>query len=127
MTDKELNAEILRLSTKLIEAEACAEEMRNTLEQYAEFIEQGGVNPVIPFVDLKGVITSRTVALSLQFYLRSRTLEALTEASAKATAFADGVRRELALAMQEYSKRNLFPGSEGAAAAFKDFMKGSEK
>ena len=127
MTDKELNAEILRLSTKLIEAQACAEEMQNAQEQYAEFIEQGGVNPLVPFVDLKGVIASRTVALSLQFYLRSRTLEALTEASAKATAFADGVRRELALTMQEYSKRNLFPGSEGAAAAFKDFMKGSEK
>ena len=127
MTDKELNAEILRLSTKLIEAEADAQEMRTALERYAEFIEQGGVEPVFPVVDLKGVITSRTVALSLQFYLRSRTLEALTEASAKATAFADGVRRELALAMQEYSKRNLFPGSDGADAAFKDFMKGSEK
>lgn len=127
MTDKELNAEILRLSRKLIEAEASAEEMQTALEQYGEFIEQGGVNPVIPVVDLKGVITSRTVALSLQFYLRSRTLEALSEASAKATAFADGVRRELALAMQEYSKRNLFPGSEGANTAFKDFRKGSEK
>lgn len=127
MTDKELNAEILRLALKLIEAEASAEEMQTAVEQYGEFIEQGGVNPVIPVVDLKGAIVSRTVALSLQFYLSSRTLEALSEASAKATAFADGVRRELALVMQEYSKRNLFPGSEGANAAFKDFMKGTEK
>ena len=127
MTDKELNAEILRLSTKLIEAEASLEEVNYALDQYRTYLEEGGPNPIHVRVESAWDTENKIVALCLKHHLRSNVLQILKDSFDKATAFADGVRRELALAMQEYSKRNLFPGSEGAAAAFKDFMKGSEK
>lgn len=127
MTDKELNAEILRLSTKLIEAESSLEEVNYALERYAEFIEQGGSNLMNIRVESAWDTENKIVAVCLTHHLRTNGLQILKDSAARATAFADGVRRELALAMQEYSKRNLFPGSEGAHAAFKDFMKGSDK
>lgn len=127
MTDKELNAEILRLSTKLIEAESSLEEVNYALEQHAEFMEQGGSILMNIRVESEWDTENKIVAVCLTHHLRSNVLQILKDSAARATAFADGVRRELALATQEYSKRNLFPGSEGAHAAFKDFMKGSEK
>ena len=127
MTDKELNAEILRLSTKLIEAESSLEEVNYALEQHAEFIEQGGSNLMNVRVESEWDTENKIVAVCLTHHLRTNGLQILKDSAARATAFADGVRRELALAMQEYSKRNLFPGSEGANAAFKDFMKATEK
>lgn len=127
MTDKELNAEILRLSTKLIEAEASLEEVNYALEQYTTYLAEGGPNPLHVRVESEWDTENKIAAVCLTHHLHTNGLQILKDSAARATAFADGVRRELALAMQEYSKRNLFPGSEGANAAFKDFMKGSEK
>lgn len=127
MTDKELNAEILRLSTKLIEAESSLAEVNYALEQHAEFIEQGGSNLMKVRVESEWDTENKIVAVCLTHHLRANGLQILKDLAARAKAFADGARRELALATQEYSKRNLFPGSEGANAAFKDFMKGTEK